>query len=109
MPILETGERELLRDSAKHWWHEYAFQPLGTKSSGTLILTNRRLIFEEVTGLISRTTSTKDISFTITKNVSVTGLFVKKLVVESAGFHVFKVRNAPQWAIQIQAAIQQRF
>ncbi len=109
MPILMKGERELLRDSAKHWWRQYLFQKYGSKAHGTLILTNKRLIFEEVTGLISKSTKTKEISFSITKNVSVTGLIFKKLVVEAGGLHAFKVKNAPQWAIQLQAAIQQKY
>jgi hypothetical protein len=105
MPLLRRGEIELMRDSTKVWrvFHLKKYY----HGKGTLILTNRRLIFEKMTGLISRKVETEEISFLLIKNVTTQGLLSKKLVVEEAGQYIFKVSDAGQWAVQLRSAIQE--
>jgi len=94
MPIHEPGEEIIMGEHVK----------FGGKS-GYLSLTNRRLIFEHKTGLVTKRTHTFEIPLEAITNATVEGAIFKKLVlVVKAGYisqitsrFEFSVRDPYSW------------
>lgn len=92
MPMLEPGEKVILGENTKY---------RGT--SGYLSLTNRRLIFEHESGLLTKRTYTSlDLLLQDIANVTVEGAFKKKLIISAKqgqimSRHEFSVRDPYSW------------
>jgi hypothetical protein len=96
LPLLEPGEQTVLGENAKY---------RGT--SGYLTLTNRRLIFETQSGVITKRTYTSlDLALHEIGNVTVEGALGKKLIVgaksgQIMARHEFSVRDPYSWQNQL--------
>jgi len=96
MPLLEPGEQVILGENAKY---------RGT--SGYLCLTNRRLLFEHGSGLLTKRTYTPlDLPIHEIGNVTVEGTLAKKLIVTARSGqimsrHEFSVRDPYSWQNQL--------
>jgi hypothetical protein len=105
MVLLISGERLILESKTKET-SQY-------NSSGKLTLTNFKLTFEKIEGLISKKSSIVfEVPLSSIKNVGVEGLITKKLTVQvSWGGRLekclFSVDNAKDWDAAIRSAIQQ--
>ena len=106
MPLLEHDEKTILVETARH-----------KDTFGNLFLTNKRLIFEHVSGLFSkRVYVTLDLPLEGISNVSVEGTFKKKVVVHAKkGFvssfpiHLeFIVKDPSQWQSKIMSSFKAR-
>ena len=106
MPLLEHDEKTILVETARH-----------KDTFGNLFLTNKRLIFEHVSGLFSkRVYVTLDLPLEGISNVSVEGTFKKKVVVHAKkGFvssfpiHLeFIVKDPLQWQSKIMSSFKAR-
>jgi len=106
MPLLEHDEKTILVETARH-----------KDTFGNLFLTNKRLIFEHVSGLFSkRVYVTLDLPLEGISDVSVEGTFKKKVVVHAKkGFvssfpiHLEFIVNDPlQWQSKIMSSFKAR-
>ncbi len=104
MAIYRGGERLIKEASARE---------ADINVSGTLSLTNQRLIFERVEGLFSKKRSTHfDIALDYIRGVATEGFFSKSLTVEisDGGEFVqykFSIPGAEEWEAEIRTAVQQ--
>jgi hypothetical protein len=96
LPLLEPGEQVVLGENAKY-----------RGASGYFCLTNRRLIFETQSGMITKRTYTSlDMALHEIGNVTVEGALGKKLIVmaksgQIMARHEFSVRDPYSWQNQI--------
>lgn len=104
MVLLKPGEKLLLQDNAS----------LEGRGSGTLILTNTRVVFEVTTGLISKKTEIAVIlPLGTIEDVRVEGLIGKKLVIQGSDErkgtierYKFSVPNPSAWEVAVKSAVQ---
>jgi hypothetical protein len=105
MALLKAGERLIMEGAAS--------ESMQTNAKGTLTLTNHKITFEKVEGLISKK---KNIEFEVPlssiANIGVEGLISKKLVIEISWSgtlkkYQFSLSDAKEWDASIRSAIQQ--
>ena len=104
MVMLKPGEKLLLQDRAS----------MEARGSGTVYLTNTRVVFEVTTGLISKKTEIALIlPLGTIEDVRVEGLIGKKLVIQGSDERTgtidkykFSVPNPSAWEVAVKSAVQ---
>jgi hypothetical protein len=106
VPVLEHDEKTIATEDANH-----------KGASGKLTLTNKRLVFEHASGILSkRNYTTLNLPLDGIENFSVEGAFMKKLAVYAKKGYVgsfpmrleFSVREPNQWQYLVSSALNAR-
>jgi len=105
-PILEPDEEIIKKDSAKHIRHEGQ-----TKQKGTLVLTDRRLLFGRHTSFLffffKKTKTAVDVMLDQIEKIKTKGLIGKQLQVsfrENGSYEkeFFKVKDLDDWVSKLE-------